>query len=159
MKCGRCREVGHNRTTCPKNPPRPPSGRLPQTPPDELMRMLIDPRQALALVTEGTAGAALANATRRIGEMNRDGLGHLACSDILVALAELELRARQIDPERLDSIRSTAAAIDAAEVALEAARRAHARAKAEVLVTLGYREKAEAVGFKVGLIAAEAANG
>lgn len=152
MKCSRCREHGHNRTTCPKNPPRPLSGRLSQSPPDDLMRMLIDPAQALALVAEGKVAEALANATRRIGEMNRDDLGHLACSDILIALAELDLRGKQISPEMLDGIRSTGEDIEAAKAALVAAERAHARAKAEVLSVIGYRERAEAMGFCVGIV-------
>jgi hypothetical protein len=126
------------------------------TPADELMRLLIDPLHALALVTEGTVGEALANATRRIGELNRDNLGHLACSDILIALAELELRSRQLSPEMIGAIGSTNTAVEEAKRALAEAERAHARAKAEVLVALGYREKAEAMGFKVGLVETEA---
>ena len=152
MKCGRCRKSGHNRTTCPQRPLQSLSTRLPPSPPNELMRMLIDPRQALALVTEGTAGAALANATRQIGEMNRDGLGHLACSDILTALAELELRARQLTPATIESVQSTRTAIESAKAALASAECAHARSKAEVLVALGYREKE--LGFRVGIVEA-----
>lgn len=150
MKCGRCRKSGHNRTTCPQHPQSLSTTRLPPSPPNELMRMLIDPRQALALVTEGTAGAALANATRQIGAMNRDGLGHLACNDILTALAELELRARQLAPATIESVQSTHTAIESAKAALAAAECAHARSKAEVLVALGYREKD--LGFRVGIV-------
>ena len=149
MKCGRCRKSGHNRTTCPQHP-QSLSTRHPPSPPNELMRMLIDPRQALALVTEGTAGAALANATRQIGAMNRDGLGHLACSDILTALAELELRARQLAPATIESVQSTHTAIESAKAALASAECAHARSKVEVLVALGYREKD--LGFRVGIV-------
>ena len=155
MKCGLCRESGHNRATCPKNPPHAPS-RLPTLPPDELMRLLIESTQVLELVIEGTAADALANATRRIGEYSRDGLGHLVCNEILVALAELDLRAKRLDPAMRDAVRTTYQAIDAAEQALEAARREHARAKAEVLLALGYREKVKEMGFEVGLVDAEA---
>ena len=109
---------------------------------------------ALELVANGQVAEALANATRRIGEMNRDNLGHLACSDILIALAELDLRARQLPPSMIEDLHSTHDAITAAEIALETARRAHTRAKAEILVSLGYREKAEALGFKVGIVEA-----
>jgi hypothetical protein len=116
------------------------------------MRMLIDPMQAIDLVAEGKAAEALANATRRIGELQRDDLGHLVCSDILIALAELDLRGRQLPPAMIEDLHSTHDAIAAAELALEAARSAHLRAKAEVLVALGYREKAEALGFKVGIV-------
>lgn len=145
MKCGLCRKGGHNRTTCPT-----PSG--PHVPPDELMRALIDPRQALALVTEGKTAEALANATRQIGALNRDGLGHLVCSDILTALAELELRARQLAPATIEGVQSTRDAIESAKAALAAAERAHARSKAEVLVSLGYRAKAEELDLRVGVI-------
>jgi hypothetical protein len=159
MKCGLCREIGHNRTTCPKNEVR--VLKMPQASPDELMRLLIDPMHALALVEERKVGEALANATRRIGELSRDGLKHLACSDILIALAELELRARQISPEAIDNVGSTREAVEAAKRALAAAERAHTKAKAEVLVAIGYRAKAEEMGFRVGIIAtsAEAAGG
>lgn len=118
--------------------------------------MLIDPMQALMLVTQGKAGEALANATRRINELNRDDLGHLVCSDILIALAELELRGRQISAEMLESVESTREAIDSAKAALAAAEHAHARSKAEVLIAIGYREKAEELGFRVGIVEAEA---
>jgi hypothetical protein len=126
--------------------------RLPQSPPDELMRMLIPPSQALALLTEGKTAEALANATRQIGAMTREGLGHLACSDILTALAELDLRARQLAPSAIASIGATDRAITEARAALVAAEAAHARAKAEVLLALGYREQAEALGFRVGIV-------
>lgn len=134
-----------------KKAPRPPE-RLRQSPADDLMRMLIDPMHALDLVAEGKVAEALANATRRIGEIQRDDLGHLVCGDILIALAELDLRARQLPPAMIEDLHSTHDAIAAAEAALEAARRAHIRAKAEVLVAIGYREKAEAMGFKVGIV-------
>ena len=120
------------------------------------MRILIDPMQALVLVTEGKAGEALANATRRINELNRDDLGHLVCSDILIALAELELRGRQISPKMLESIQSASKDIESAKAALTAAEHAYARSKAEVLIALGYREKAEELGFRVGIVEAEA---
>ena len=139
MKCGLCRESGHNQKTCPKRPSQSSPTRLPRATPDELMRMLIDPMQALVLVTEGNAGEALANATRRINELNRDDLGHLVCSDILIALAELELRGRQISPKMLESIQSSSKAIESAKAALTAAECAYARSKAEVLIALGYR--------------------
>ena len=127
-----------------------PSERLPQSSPDELMRMLIDPTHALDLVAEGKAAEALANATRRIGELNRAGL--LPCSDILAALAELDLRARQLPPSMIEDLHVTHAAITVAEAALEAARRAHTRAKAEILIAIGYREKAAALGYKIGIV-------
>ena len=147
MKCGLCRESGHNRTTCPQNPPRAASGRLPQAPPDELMRMLISPSQALDLVVEKKTADALANATRQIGDMTRDGLGHLACSDILTALAELDLRAKQISPQMLSSLDDSREAIIRAHAALVAAEKLHMRAKAEILFALGYRQQAATLGF------------
>lgn len=128
-----------------KKPKRQQISDLPRSTPAELMRVLIDPMHALVLVVEGTAADALANATRQIGEMDRDGLGHLACRDILTALAELDLRARQIAPEKIAGLRTTADAIEEARRALAAAERAHVRAKAEVLAAIGYHDKVEAL--------------
>ena len=145
MKCGRCHEAGHNRTTCPKNPPRPQERLLPQAPPDELMRVLISPSQALDLAVEGKTADALANATRQIGVLTRDGVGHLVCSDILTALAELDLRAKQLAPEVLGRVEESRRAIEEARAALAAAETQHTRAKAEVFLVLGYRAHAEAL--------------
>ena len=143
MKCSLCREAGHNRATCPKNPSRrdqQPAGRLPRSSPEELMRMLIPPSQALDLVSTGTAGDALANAMRQIGELTKSGLGNLACTDILDALAELVLRAKQVPRAAICNIAASREAIEAAKTALAAAEREHARAKAEVLSSLGYKD-------------------
>jgi len=129
--------------------------RLPQPPPHDLMRMLIPPAQALDLVTQGKTAEALANATRQIGKLTRDGLGHLACSDILTALAELDLRARQIAPETIERVAENRA-IEEARAALAAAEVLHTRAKAEAFLAIGYREHAEALGFRVGIVEAEA---
>lgn len=117
----------------------PPTSRLPRATPDELVRMLIPPVQALDLVLLGTTADAVANATRSIGKLRADGLDHLACGDIVVALAELDLRAKALGPEAVQRVRDTHAAIAKAEQALDDARRAHASAKTEVLATLGYR--------------------
>lgn len=155
MKCGLCHEGGHNRTTCTKAPRPRTVSELSRLPPDEAMRLLIDPAHALVLVTEGKAAEALANATRRIGELDRDGLGHLASSDILTALAELELKARQLPSIAIQRLRSTDEAIEAAKAALADAERDHARAKAEVLHAIGYQEAAKALGFRVALVEAE----
>ena len=152
MKCSLCRQPGHNRATCPKSPKQQASGRLPRSSPEELMRMLIPPSQALDLVSTGTAGDALANAMRQIGELTKSGLGNLACADILDALAELVLRAKRVSPAALCSIAASREAIEAARTALVVAEREHARAKAEVLVTLGYEEQAAAMGFRVGVV-------
>lgn len=143
------------RVTRGRKPQRSPD-RLPPAPPAELMRVLIPPTQALALITQGTTADALANATRQIGTMTRDGLGHLACSDILTALAELDLRAKALPPELVDQIDSTDRAITEARAALAAAEAAHTRAKAEVLLAIGYREHAETLGFRIGIVEAKA---
>ena len=109
--------------------------------------MLIPPSQALDLVAQQKTAEALANATRQIGGMTRDGLGHLACNDILTALAELDLRAKQVSPQMLRSLDDTREAIRRAHAALAAAETLHARAKAEILSTIGYREQAEVLGL------------
>lgn len=116
--------------------------------------MLIPPSQALDLVATGTAGEALANAMHQIGELTKSGLGNLACTDILDALAELVLRAKQVAPAALCNITASRQAIDSAKAALAAAEREHARAKAEVLISLGYKEQAEVLGFRVGVVEA-----
>ncbi len=156
MKCGLCREVGHNRATCPKAPPRRPESPLPRLPAEELMRLLIPPAQALDLLVQGSAAEALANATRQIGDMNRGGIGHLACTDILLALAELELRAKKLGSAPVHRIQHTADALEAAKATLAQAEHAHARAKAEALVALGYRHEAEEMGFRIGIVEAGA---
>jgi hypothetical protein len=66
--------------------------------------------------------------------------------DILIALAELELRSRQI-PAAIENVRSTRMSVESAKAALAAARHEHARSEAEILIALGYHEKAEALGF------------
>lgn len=156
MKCGLCRESGHNQKTCPQGQRAMVNGPLSRSTPDELMRLLIDPGQALALVEQGNAAEALASATRRIGDLQRDGLGHLICTDILTALAELDLRARSLPEGMAARIGQTRDAVEIAKQALAAAEHEHTRAKAEVLIELGYREKAESMGFRVALVDAEA---
>jgi len=131
VKCSLCREVCH---------PSRPLERLPQAPPDELMRVLISPSQALELAVEGKTADALANATRQIVVLTRDGVGHLVCSDILTALAELDLRAKQLAPEVLRRVEESHRVIEEARAALAAAEAAHAKAKAAAFLALGYRE-------------------
>lgn len=126
-----------------KKAPRSPEC-LPQAPAADLMRGLIEPMHALDLVAEGKVAEALASATRQIGELSRNGLGNLTSSDILIALAELDLRARELPPAMIEDLHATHAAVAAAEAALQAARQAHARTQAEILRALGYHEKAEA---------------
>lgn len=134
--------------------PKAVAERLPKSSPAELLRMLIPASQAFDLTITGTAGDALANATQRIGQIKQDGLAHLVCTDILDALAELVLRAKQLSPEMLGNVHSCREAVEAAKRALAAAEQAHARAKAEVFAALGYKEQAEALGFRVGVVEA-----
>ena len=139
MKCGLCRQAGHNRTTCPKKTP------VLRDPPAVLMRNLIDPMQAVHLVVEGTAGEAVANATRRIGELKSLG-PWCPTDDIVIALAEVELRGRHAAAEIL-AVRKARAALDAAKAALDAAERNHARSIAEVLTAIGYEDHATTISY------------
>ena len=146
-ECGSCHQTGHNRTTCPKSAP----SQLPARAATELLRMLIDPRHALTLVLEGKVGEALANATRQINAHRGEGLGHLVKDDILLALAELDLRARSTPPETIQTFRATKENIHAAEIALEAAQRAHTRARVEALVALGYQDHPDVIAILLRL--------
>lgn len=139
MKCGLCRKTGHNRTTCPDNVP------LRRDPPVVLMRSLIDPMQAVCLVVEGKAGEALANATRQIGELKSLG-PWCPTDDIVIALAEVELRGRAVAAE-IQAVRNARAALDAARATLDAADRAHARSLAQILTALGYQDHATTIGY------------
>ncbi|HSX23412.1 MAG TPA: hypothetical protein VLE97_11615 [Gaiellaceae bacterium] len=138
-KCGLCRASGHNITTCPKRTP------VHRDPPAVLMRNLIDPMQAVHLVVEGTAGQAVANATRQIGELKSLG-PWCPTDDIVIALAEVELRGRHAT-EEIEAVRKARAAIDAAKAALDAAERGYARSIAEVLTVLGYEDHATTIGY------------
>lgn len=139
MKCSLCRQGGHNRTTCPKRTP------VLRDPPAVLMRNLIDPMQAVHLVVEGKAGEAVANATRRIGELKSLG-PWCPTNDIVIALAEVELRGKAAAAE-IQAVRNAKAALDAAKAALDAAERAHAGSIAQVLTALGYEDHATTIGF------------
>jgi hypothetical protein len=139
VKCGLCRESGHNRTKCPKNTPHTHGGDLPRLPADELMRLLIPPWQAIDLLIKNTTAEAIANAMRQIGGRHRN---------ILIALAELDLRAKELGPAPMHCIKVSAHALEEAKAQLAAAERAHARARAEVLIAIGYPQEAEAMGCR-----------
>ena len=121
---------------------RAPATALPRATPGELLRVLVPPSQALELVLMSTTADALANATRGFGKLRDDGLEHLACHDILDALAELDLRAKKMPPATIQRVFETRDAIAKAEAALASAKSAHARARAELLLALGYCEEA-----------------
>ena len=87
---------------------------LQELPPDIAMRTMIDPFYAVYLVTEGSVGEALANATRAGYEARK--LGMMIGDTMLAALAELELRARDLDPKLLDQARELRHQMDLAVV-------------------------------------------
>lgn len=130
--------------------------RLPVSAPRDLMRWLIPAAQALDLVRNGDTANALANATRQIGVADQHGFGHLAPRDMLTALAELDLQAKNLPPDLIEQIDSTLAAMRTTEIALELAKKEHRRARAEILFALGYHEEAEAMGYHVKLVETEA---
>lgn len=85
-------------------------------PSDVAMRTMIDPFYAVWLVCQGSVGEALANATRKTVEARRLGFGGLAGDTMLQALAELELRARDIDPKLIAQAKELRDAMDLAVV-------------------------------------------
>lgn len=85
-------------------------------PNDVAMRTMIDPFYAVWLVCQGCVGEALANATRKTVEARRIGFGGLAGDTMLQALAELELRARDIDPKLIAQAKELRDAMDLATV-------------------------------------------
>jgi hypothetical protein len=91
------------------------AGKLPELSPDIAMRTMIDPFYAVYLVTEGSVGEALANATRAGVEARRVGI--TVGDTMLSALAELELRARNLSPELLVHARELRHKMDLATVA------------------------------------------
>lgn len=88
--------------------------KMPELPNDIAMRTMIDPFYAVWLVTEGSVGEALANATRKTHEARK--IGFNVSDTLLQALAELELRARDLDPELLKQARELRHLMDLAVV-------------------------------------------
>jgi hypothetical protein len=97
--CGFCNQSGHNRRACPLDratkPPHRSAGAAAMAP-DVAMHTMLDVNYAIYLVTEGRVGEALSNATRAIAEVREAGL--VSSDTMIIALAELELRAREIAP-------------------------------------------------------------
>lgn len=88
--------------------------KMPELPNDIAMRTMIDPFYAVWLVTEGNVGEALANATRKTHEARK--IGFNVSDTLLQALAELELRARDLDPQLLKQARELRHLMDLAVV-------------------------------------------
>ena len=112
----------------------------PRATPAELLLLLVPPAQAVDLVALGKTADAVANATRALRKLRDDGLGHLTSDDILVALAELDLRSKGLAPELIHRLDAADAELATAEQTLAGARRARTRAREEILVALGYNE-------------------
>lgn len=106
-KCTLCRKPGHNRSGCPEKTPDP-------LPPDIALQTMITPLYATWLVTENAVGEALANATRALA-------GRGAGDALLQALAELDLRARNLSPEEIATARDLRQKADAAQAAYASA--------------------------------------
>lgn len=83
-------------------------------PNDVAMRTMIDPFYAVWLVVEGSIGEALANATRKTHEART--IGFAVSDTMLQALAELELRARDVSPELIKQAKELRHAMDLATV-------------------------------------------
>lgn len=96
-------------------------------PPDIAMRTMLDPFYALWLVCDGAVGEALANCTRALSQarINNGGtrIGLSAGDTMLVALAELEQRSRQLDPAQVALVRELRRKKDEADVAYMVAAR------------------------------------
>jgi hypothetical protein len=139
-KCSHCHQSGHNRTTCQERDADP-------MPPNVAMRTMIDPLYAVLLVTEGSVGEALSNATRGAAQIRQLGLG---TGDAMIqALAELELRARSLPPEMIALAHDLKCRLDEAQAA-------YSREVAEICVRLGYAPRpTECCHFLVGAHAPE----
>lgn len=98
-------------------------------PPDVAMRTMIQPFYALWLVCENNIGEALANCARTFTGPNSG-------DTLLIALAELDRRARTLDPEQVVLLRKLRRKRDEAEVAYMAA-------AAAITEKLGYPEGAK----------------
>ena len=102
-KCSVCDSTTHRADFHGSKRDRAQASKLPELPNDIAMRTMIDPFYAVFLVGEGSVGEALANATRANVEARRVGI--TVGDTMLQALAELELRARDLDPELLKQAR------------------------------------------------------
>lgn len=112
-KCSVCHSTEHRADFHGKKRDR----ELPELPPMDpavAMRTMIDPFYAVWLVCEGSVGEALANAMRAGTEARRAGL--YVGDALLQGLAELELRARDIDPKLIGQARDLRHQMDLAVV-------------------------------------------
>lgn len=132
-KCSVCESTEHRADFHGSKRDRAAAGKLPELPPDIAMRTMIDPFYAVYLVTEGSVGEALANATRSGAEARKVGI--TVGDTMLTALAELELRARDLSPELIVQVRELRHKLDLATIAYRTI---------EVQITdhLGYPRKA-----------------
>lgn len=87
---------------------------LPELPPAVAMRTMIDPFYAVWLVSQGSIGEALANCMRKTVEARQAGL--TIGDTMMQALAELELRARDLPPELIAQAKELRDARDLAHV-------------------------------------------
>lgn len=112
-KCSVCRSTEHRADFHGSKRDRE-LGELPSLPNDVAMRTMIDPLYAVWLVTQGNVGEALATATRKTHEAR--AIGFTVSDTLLQALAELELRARDIDPKLIAQAKELRDAMDLATV-------------------------------------------
>jgi len=83
--------------------------------PDQAMRVMIQPFYASWLVSEGKIGEALSNATKALAVEKHPVAGDA----LLIALAELESRARKLDPTMLAELRELRKKRDEADAAFK----------------------------------------
>ena len=113
-KCSVCDSTEHRADFHGSKRDRAQAGKLPELPNDIAMRTMIDPFYAVWLVTYGSVGEALANATRKTYEARQQGFN--VSDTLLQALAELELRARDVDPALIKQARELRDQLDLATV-------------------------------------------
>lgn len=118
-KCSVCDSTEHRADYHGSKRERAAQGKMPELPPDVAMRTMIDPFYAVWLVSEGSVGEALANATRGLAEARKAGI--TVGDTMLQALAELELRARDLSPVLLVEVRALRQKLDAAQSEYSAA--------------------------------------
>lgn len=86
-------------------------------PPDVALHTMVIPEYALWLVCEGAVGEALANCTRALVDARRAKVGVLAGDTMMIALAELDKRSRDLDPAQIALVRELRRKRDEADVA------------------------------------------
>lgn len=133
-RCSVCRDPGHRADYHQALSPEPSEPVGLEPPPQDVMRVWLDPNYALWLVTEGVVGAALANATLA-GAQQPLASG---AAWMRVALAELQRRASSVPPEQIARVREL-------HLAMRDVVAAYSEAALNLIEALGYERSVVSV--------------